>query len=110
MVEEVGGRCGRLQRGRGRKCNECCCWCRWWFLSSPSARGDGAGRRPRCYHGFHVLRDSGVPRVSTNGTTVDREQLRQNDQHVLEHHKFHISNRQHRSYNRRKQEQCSVRV
>lgn len=90
MVEEVGGRCGRLQRGRGQKCNGCC-WCRWWLLSNPSARGDGASRRPRCYHGFHVLCNSGVPRVSTNGTTVDCEQLRQDDQYVLEHHQFHVS-------------------
>lgn len=73
----------------GRKCNGCC----WWYrlFSSSSARGDGVGRRLRCYHGFHVLRNSGVSRVSTNGTTVDCEQLRQDDQHVLEHHQFHVS-------------------
>lgn len=43
-------------------------------------------RRRRSYHGFHVLRDSGVPRVPANGTTVDCEQLREDDHHVLEHH------------------------
>lgn len=83
------GGCGRLQRGRGRKCNgyRTRSWC-WWLLLllRLSARGDGANRRPRCYHGFHVLRDSGVPRVSANGTTIDCEQLRQDDQHVLEHY------------------------
>jgi len=50
-------------------------------------------RRPPCYHGFHVLRDSGVPRVPANGTTVDCEQLREDDQHVLEHHQLHVSAR-----------------
>ncbi|KYQ50788.1 hypothetical protein ALC60_10112 [Trachymyrmex zeteki] len=49
--------------------------------------------RRHCYHGFHVLRDPGVPRVPANGTTVDCEQLRQDDQHVLEHHQFHVSAR-----------------
>lgn len=46
-----------------------------------------------CYHGFHVLRDSGVPRVPANSPTVDGEQLREDDQHVLEHHEFHVSAR-----------------
>ena len=31
--------------------------------------------------------------MPANGTTVDCEQLRQDDQHVLEHHQFHVSAR-----------------
>lgn len=62
-----------------------------WLAAVPVA--SPSYRRP-CYHGFHVLRDSGVPRVPANGATVDCEQLRQeDDQHVLEHHQFHVSAR-----------------
>lgn len=47
--------------------------------------------RPRFYHGFHVLCNSDVPRLLANGSTIDCEQLREDDQHVLEHHQFHVS-------------------
>lgn len=96
MVEEVGG-CGRLQRGaRGRKCNAVLCLA-GSRLVPPVVVGRARAPkcqpvvRRRCYHGFHVLRHSGVPRVPANGTPVDCEQLREDDQHVLEHHEFHVS-------------------
>lgn len=47
--------------------------------------------RPRCYDGFHVLCNFGVLRLPANDITLDREQLRKDDQHVLEHHQFHVS-------------------
>jgi len=72
--------------GAGGACCRCRCRARVPVLTV-------LRRRPRCYHGFHVLRDSGVPRVPANGTTVDCEQLREDDQHVLEHHEFHVSAR-----------------
>lgn len=103
-MEEVGG-CGRLQRGRrGRKCNDgCCASCLLLLVTGGCCNTAEYGRpvpkvtvpssvvRRRCYHGFHVLRDPGVLRVPANGTTVDCEQLREDDQHVLEHHQFHVS-------------------
>lgn len=76
-----------------------CCASRsgFWCLVPRGGRWPGTGCQyvvhRRCYHGFHVLRDSGVPRVPANGATVDCEQLRQDDQHVLEHHQFHVSAR-----------------
>lgn len=79
-------------------------------LLSPSGRTDGARPRSRFYDGFQVIYDPGVPRVPTNGFTLHREQLREGDQLILEHHEFDISNRQHGSYNRREQEQRGVRV
>ncbi|KAF7393819.1 hypothetical protein HZH68_010638 [Vespula germanica] len=57
-------------------------------LLSPSGRTDGARPRPRFYDGFQVIYDPGVPRVPTNGFTLYREQLREGDQLVLEHHEF----------------------
>lgn len=47
--------------------------------------------RPRCYDGFYVLCNFGVLRLPANDITLDREQLRKDDQHVLEHHQFHVS-------------------
>lgn len=47
--------------------------------------------RSRCYDGFHVLCNFGVLRLPANDITLDREQLRKDDQHVLEHHQFHVS-------------------
>ncbi|KAF7391133.1 hypothetical protein HZH66_009613 [Vespula vulgaris] len=83
----VEGGCGRHQRRRRRrKCN-------------PSGRTDGARPRPRFYDGFQVIYDPGVPRVPTNGFTLYREQLREGDQLVLEHHEFDVSARPTIFYN-----------
>lgn len=68
-------------------------------LLSPSGRTDGARPRPRFYDGFQVIYDPGVPRVPTNGFTLYREQLREGDQLVLEHHEFDVSARPTIFYN-----------
>lgn len=60
---------------------------------SPSGRTDGARPRSRFYDGFQVIYDPGVPRVPTNGFTLNREQLREGDQLVLEHNEFDVSAR-----------------
>ncbi|CAB0038899.1 unnamed protein product [Trichogramma brassicae] len=56
-------------------------------LKHPSA----AQRRPPRKHGVHVHSHARVPRLPTNGPAVDREQRRQDHQHVLEHNQLHVS-------------------
>lgn len=62
---------------------------RWWtateVLCALIVEGGGY------YNGFHVFCDPGVPCVPSNGFTINREQLCENNQHVLEHHKFDVS-------------------
>ena len=76
-------------------CYYSCC-CRGCLLIVVFLVSSGDARcallvRPRCYDGFHVLCDFGVLRLPANDPTLHCEQLREDDQHVLEHHQFHVS-------------------
>lgn len=69
---------------------------KWWTTKSEvvcALIGDTDGVRTRSvyYDDFHVICDPGVPSVPSNGSTINREQLCENNQHALEHNKFHVS-------------------
>lgn len=72
---------------------------RWWTTTSEvvcaliiESRGTGGVRtRPVYYDGFHIFCDPGVPSVPSNGSSLHCEQLCENNQHVLEHNKLHVS-------------------
>ena len=57
----------------------------------PSSRAAVRRATGRHHHGVPVHSHPRVPRVPPNGAALDREQLRQDDQHVLEYDELDVS-------------------